>query len=151
MHTIAKNSFHHQSVATSISKLITTTPLPQDNWFAFPETSEISTNARIFIECHWMACTGNHLAENYHLTYLRCKPWIYIYFVTFWVQWPGVIILGHFTLKIAELHVHCNSPLHCYPQPTPMYVLVVLIKNNLKWWKIQLAVDCVVGSLIAIK
>ena len=40
---------------------------------------------------------------------------------------------------------------HHPPPSTPIEVLVVLIKNNLKWRENQLAVDCAVGSLIAIK
>ena len=40
---------------------------------------------------------------------------------------------------------------HHPPPSTPIEVLVVLIKNNLKWQENQLAVDYAVGSLIAIK
>ena len=38
----------------------------------FSEACQMSTSARMFIECHWSACTGSHLAENHHLTRSWC-------------------------------------------------------------------------------
>ena len=78
------------------------------------------------------------------------RPWIYLYFVTFWG-----LILDHFTLKIAELR--CNLPLRGYPlypqSSTPGYIYTVsacgVDKKDLKWWEIQLAVRCGESSLIA--
>ena len=32
------------------------------------EACQTSMSARVFIECHWLACTGNHLAGNHHMT-----------------------------------------------------------------------------------
>ena len=32
----------------------------------------MSMSARVSIECHWLACTGNHLTGNHHTT--GCKP-----------------------------------------------------------------------------
>ena len=28
----------------------------------------MSMNAQVSIDCHWLACTGNHLAGNHHTT-----------------------------------------------------------------------------------
>ena len=64
--------------------------------------------------------------KNHHLTRSWCRPWIYLYFVTFWVQWG--LILGYFTLKIVKLH--CSPPLCGYsplPHPPPLYKLIKTI------------------------
>ena len=45
-------------------------------------------------------------------------------------------------------HFLLDTPM---PPSNPIQVLVVLIINNLKWRENQLAVDCAIGSLIAIK
>ena len=37
------------------------------------EACQSSTSARVSIECHWLACTGNHLAENH-----RTSDWLMI-------------------------------------------------------------------------
>ena len=78
------------------------------------------------------------------------RPWIFLCFVTFWVQWG--LILGHFTLKIAELH--CNPPLRGYAHHLTLHPYISAYgvdKKQSKWWEIQLALHCGVGSLIAIK
>ena len=64
------------------------------------------------------------------------------YILTFWVQWG--LNLGHFTLKTAELCcTHHFMVLH-YP-----YISVCgVYKNYLKWWEIQLAVQCGVGKMV---
>ena len=112
-----KELFHDQLIAPSISYLNTTTPLPKVNRSAFSEAClwglSYIHECSVFIECHWLACTDSHLAENHHLTCLWYRPWICLYFVTFWVQWR--LILGHFTLKIAGLL--CSQPLRGYPPP----------------------------------
>ena len=114
MHTIAKNIFHRQSIVLDppISWLIITTPLPRVDWSAFSEAWQTSTSTRVSIdECHWSVCTSSsHLAENHHLTHSWCRPWIYLYFVTFWVQWV--------TFKIAKLC--CNIPLCGYLLPSTL-------------------------------
>ena len=56
------------SVDSSINKLIASTPLPNVDRSAFAEACQMSTNARVSIECHWLACTGSHFAGNHHMT-----------------------------------------------------------------------------------
>ena len=114
-----KNLFHHQSMAASICQLITATPLPKVDWSTFFEAcfwglSDVHECSGVHW-CHWSACIGSHLDENNHMTYSWCRPWIYLYFVTFWVQWG--LILDYFTSKIVKLH--CSPPLYGYSPPLP--------------------------------
>ena len=87
------------------------------------ETCQMSTSARVSIECHWLAYTGNHLAG---------------------VQWG--LLVGYFTLKNAKLS--CNKPLR---GSHPYISACGVDKNYLKWREIQLAMHCGEGSLIDLK
>ena len=40
------------------------------------EVCQTSMSARVSIECHWLACTGSHLAGNHHTTGWWYRPWI---------------------------------------------------------------------------
>ena len=139
-------------IDSSINKLITHHYTTAKRWlvcFCFLGLSDVHKCSAV----HWMPLVGlyrHYLADNHHLTLSRCKPWIYIYFVTFWVQWGH--ILGHFTLKIVELLY--NLPFYGYLLPPtfqPHISACGVDKNNQKWQEIQLAVCRKVGNLIAIQ
>ena len=79
------------------------------------EACQMSTSAWVSIECHWFACTGSHIAGNHHTTGWWYRPWIYLYFMTVWVQCG--LLVGYFTFKITE--PSCYLPLRGSPAPSP--------------------------------
>ena len=93
---MSKNGFHCQLTAPLINWLIATTPL----WLIYgllflrfvSEACKISMSPQMSFECHWLACTGSHLAGNH----LPTCSWIYLYFVTFWVQWDRPLHLENY-------------------------------------------------------
>ena len=54
------NDFYCQSIAPSINII---TPLRKVDWSAFSEACQKSKSARVFIECHWLACADFSLLE----------------------------------------------------------------------------------------
>ena len=73
-HTMAKNGFHHQSIVPYHNTTV-------KSWIAcflrlVSETCQMSTSALVPFECHWLACTDSHLAENHHITCWWCRPWV---------------------------------------------------------------------------
>ena len=58
------------------------------------------------------------------------------------------LLVGHFTLKNAELH--CNPPLCDSPPPHTLHPYINACgvdKIYLKWWEIQVALHCREDSL----
>ena len=91
------------------------------------------------IGCHWLACASSHFAENLHMTHwFSCILWhsecnrALIYAISPW-KLLSVAVACHF---VATHHSYISA--------------YVVDKNYLKWHEIQLAVQSVVGSLIAI-
>ena len=88
-------------------------------------------------------------------TLLKITTWLihgvgygvnYNYFMTFWVQWD--LTLDHFTQKLLSFAVtHHFMSTHQPPPSTPIKLLVVFTKNNLKWWVNQPGVHCGVHRL----
>ena len=154
-HAMAKNSFHHQWIASKTSTKHRLTNYLRVHYCQMlmgllllrfvSEACQMSMSARVSIECHWLACTGSHLAGKQHTTGRWYRPWIELYFVMVWVIWG--LLVGHLTLKISELR--CNLPLCGSHHP---YISACGVdKNYIKWLEIQLAIHCGEGSIIVLE
>ena len=146
---MAENSFHHWLTASSINYItrITRIPLPNIGWSAFVcEACQTSTNTWVSIKCHWLACAGSYLAGNHNTT-----GWLYMQLTIF------CDVLSTMGPKFRSFHLEnfwaLLQPTRTTSRlPTTLYkCLWCWQKNYLKRWKIQLAMQCEVGSLIDFK
>ena len=78
-------------VDSLINKLISTTSLPKVDWSTFSETCFWGLlQVHECSEAHWMPLVSLYRPPPSCKYYPICwwyKPWISVYFVTFWVEW----------------------------------------------------------------